>query len=235
MNGAAPQKDDPKIDCKKILDDIQKVVYPILKPYGFKKHGRTFHRFVSGDISQVINFQLGQSYLGYTHLLSVNVGIRVPECMTRSFEPEMELKKYYPEYACNMRSRLGAVEGKSESVYNLYTDLSQIEADIIRQIRDYVLPAFEELNSREAILEKRRAYPNMDTLNSHLILLEEAMIYGRWGQLKKAAETLNLYYHLFTTAQLAQKDRRAIQGHARYIRELAEKLNIAITDVKDIH
>ena len=146
--------------------------------------------------------------------------------MTRSFEPEMELKKYYPEYACNMRSRLGAVEGKSESVYNLYTDLSQIEADIIRQIRDYVLPAFEELNSREAILEKRRAYPNMDTLNSHLIRLEEAMIYGRWGLAEKASELFNEYY----ADALSSQKSYIVNGHCRYLRELAQKLNIDILD-----
>ena len=201
-----------------------------MKPYGFTKHGRTLHRFVSGDISQVINFQLGQAYLGYTHLLSVNLGIRVPECMLRSFKPEEKPKKYYHEYDCNIRSRLGTVEGKKESCYSFYMYLDMVEADIIRQIRDVVLPIFEELNSREAILEKRRAYPNMDTLNNHLILLEEAMIYGRWGQMDKASETLNRYYRLFTTGQTAQKDRGAIKRHAAYIRELAEKLNIEIMD-----
>ena len=202
MSGFGIPKIDPNMDCKKILDKIEKSVYVFLKPYGFTKHGRTLHRFVSGDISQVINFQLGQAILGYSHLLYVNVGIRVPECMLRSFEPEPELKKYYHEYDCNIRSRLGTVEGKKESCYSFFMYLDMVEADIIRQIRDYVLPAFMELNSRDAILEKRRAYPNMDTLNSHLILLEEAMIYGRRGQLDKAAETLNLYYHLLTTDQM---------------------------------
>ena len=232
MSGLGMPKIDPNMDCKKILDKIQKAVYTFLKPYGFTKHGRTLHRFVSGDISQVINFQLGQAYLGHTHLLSVNVGIRVPECMLRSFAPEPELKKYYHEYDCNIRSRLGTVEGKKESCYSFFMYLDMVEADIIRQIRDYVLPAFEELNNREAILEKRRAYPNMDTLNRHLILLEEAMIYGRWGQLDKAAETLNLYYHQFTTGQMPQKDRRVIERHAAYIRELAQQLNIEIRDAE---
>jgi len=231
MNGLGLPKADPNMDCKKILDNIQKAVYPVLKPYGFKKHGRTFHRFVSGDISQVINFQLGQAHMGQTHLLFVNVGIRVPECVLRSFDPEPNPKKYYHEYECNIRSRLGTVEGKKVSCYSFFMYLDMVEADIIRQIRDYVLPAFEELSSREAILEKRRAYPNMDTLHSHLILLEEAMIYGRWGQLDKAVETLNLYYHQFTTGQLAQKDPGTIRRHAAIIRELAEKLNIELTDI----
>lgn len=230
MSGLGLPKADPNMDCKRILDKIEKSVYLFLKPYGFTKHGRTLHRFVSGDISQVISFQLGPSHLGQTHLLYVNVGIRVPECMLRNFEPEPELKKYYHEYDCNLRTRLGTVEGKKESCYSFFMHLDMIEADIIRQIRDFVLPAFEELNSREAILEKRRAYPNMDMLNRHLILLEEAMIYGRWGQMDKASELLNLYYHRFTTGQLAQKDRRAIARHAAYIHELAQNLNLEIME-----
>ncbi len=226
MSGLGLPKMDPNMDCKKILDDIQKTVYPILKPYGFRKHGRTFHRFVSGDISQVINFQLGQSHLGHTHLLSVNVGIRVPECMTRSFGPEPNLKAYYREYDCNIRSRLGTVEGKEESCYSFFMYLDMVKEDIIRQIRDTVLPAFEELNSREAILEKRRAYPNMDTLNRHLILLEEAMIYGRWGQMEKASALFNEHY----ANGIATDKPWIVNGHCRYLRELAEQLNIEIKE-----
>lgn len=226
MSGLGLPKADPNMDCKKILDNIQKAVYPVLKPYGFKKHGRTFHRFVSGDISQVINFQLGQAHMGQTHLLYVNVGIRVPECMLRSFEPEAELKKYYHEYDCNIRSRLGTVEGKKESCYSFFMYLDMVEADIIRQIRDVVLPAFEELNSREAILEKRRAYPNMDVFNRQLILLEESMIYGRWGQIEKASELFNQHY----ADAMASGKQHIINGHCRCLRELAQKLNIELLD-----
>lgn len=39
----------PKLDTSSLLDDIEKEVYEYVKPYGFKKHGRTLHRFVSGD------------------------------------------------------------------------------------------------------------------------------------------------------------------------------------------
>lgn len=38
------------------VDIIEKMVYDVLKPLGFKKYGRTLHRFVDGDISQVVNF-----------------------------------------------------------------------------------------------------------------------------------------------------------------------------------
>ena len=69
------------------IDYIESEVYKRIKPLGFRKHGRTLHRFVSGDISQVISFQCGQAYLDATHLMWVNIGIRIPECMERRFEP----------------------------------------------------------------------------------------------------------------------------------------------------
>ena len=95
------------------IDIIENAVYAELKPLGFRKFGRTLHRFVDGDISQVINFQCGQSYRDETHLMWVNIGIRVPECELRRFEQEEKLKKYYHEYNCNMRSQLGKTKGKN--------------------------------------------------------------------------------------------------------------------------
>ena len=109
-------------EVTKSLDRIEKEVLTCVKPYGFRKYGRTLHRFVDGDISQVVGFQLGQAYRGETHLLWVNVGIRVPECMNHSFSPEETPKKYYHEYDCNIRSRLGLIEGKEEDCFDLQAD-----------------------------------------------------------------------------------------------------------------
>ncbi len=220
MFGLEPEA--PEIDAPKILDGIQKEVYTVLKPYGFRKHGRTLHRFVSGDLSQVVNFQLGQAYLGHSHLLFVNIGIRVPESFLRSFQPEETPKKYYHEYECNLRSRLGSVEGREESVYDLRHPTDAITADILRQLTEVVLPVFEELCSREAILEKRRSYPQFDLMNNHLILLEEAMIYGRREELKLAEQCFRQHFRSAVEAKKPHK------GHIRYLRELAEKLGIAL-------
>ena len=41
------------------VDIIEKIVYEYLEPLGFRKHGRTLHRFVDGDISQVVHLQNG--------------------------------------------------------------------------------------------------------------------------------------------------------------------------------
>ncbi|MBQ3011587.1 MAG: DUF4304 domain-containing protein [Oscillospiraceae bacterium] len=182
------------MDTVKALDQIEREVYKAVKEYGFKKHGRTLHRFVSEDISQVIHFQLGQAYLGATHYLVVNVGIRVPECMDYGYNAETVRKKYYHEYECNLRSRIGTVEGKEEACYDLLEQsVENVSEEIVRQVQDIVIPAFEVLSSREAILANRRAYPNFDRLSNHLILREEALIYQHLGDFAEAETKYNAY------------------------------------------
>ena len=224
--------DNPKplVDSTAILNGIQREVHKVLKPLGFTKHGRTEHRFVSGDISQVINFQLGQAYLGETHLLSVNIGIRVPECMEYRLEIIPDKKKYYPEHECNLRSRLGEVEGKKESVYDLRKPAEPIIADILRQINDFVLPAFAVLNSREAILAHRREYPNLDRHFAHLILREEAIMLKAMGHLDAASEKFGAFLH----DSIHEKPRRGVrlanrQGWLQASLRIAEKVRIPIS------
>lgn len=66
-------------------DEIEAAVYAQLKPLGFRKYGRTLHRFVSGDLSQVIHFQCGLPSAGPAQQMWVNLGIRIPECDERTF------------------------------------------------------------------------------------------------------------------------------------------------------
>lgn len=106
--------------------------------------------------------------------------------------------------------------------------MAPITDDILRQIKTLVIPTFEIINSREVILTRRRDYPLFDSVNRHLILLEEAMIYGRQGDLEKARETFCLYYHLCKTGSLAQKNPQAIQNHLLYLDGLAAELGMDI-------
>ena len=179
-------KKKTEINTTQIVDEIEAAVYEHVKPYGFKKYGRTLHRFVSEDISQVIHFQSGMPTHGMGGLLCVNLGIRIPECFERVFRPKIEKKKYYHEYECTIRSRLGIVSGKQETWYDLRKKTDKIIKSIIEEIDQYVLPAYEVLNSREAILAHRKDYPLLDNLKHRLILLEECMIYGYLGKIEKA-------------------------------------------------
>ena len=115
-----------EINTTQIVDEIEAAVLEFVKPYGFKKHGRTLHRFVLGDISQVIHFQSGMTTKGMGGQLCVNLGIRIPECSERTFQPKTENKKYYHEYECTIRSRLGTVSGKQETWYDLHKKTDKI-------------------------------------------------------------------------------------------------------------
>lgn len=182
-----------QINTTQTVDEIEAEVYSHLKPLGFKKYGRTLHRFVSEDISQVIHFQSGKPIHGMGGLMCVNLGIRIPECVERTFHPDTEMKKYYHEYECNIRSRLGTVSGKSETWYDLHNKTDKIIKSIIDEIDQYVLPAYEALNSREAMLTNRKNYPFLDSM-AHLVSLEECMIYGHLGNIEKAKELFEEYY-----------------------------------------
>jgi hypothetical protein len=183
-----------KCETTACIDEIEANVYKKLKQHGFRKYGRTLHRFVSEDISQLINFQCGQAYRDETHLMWVNLGIRVPECFDKEFIPSKPMKKYYHEYECTIRSRLGTIDGNKEKCFNLKGNIAEITTEILDDIEGKVLPVFNILSTRETILAHRRDYPQFDTLHRHLILLEESMIYGHLGSLDKAEDLFEQYY-----------------------------------------
>lgn len=183
-----------KISSTECVDIIEGIVYEHLKPLGFRKHGRTLHRFVEKDISQVINFQNGCPQKGVYDILWINIGIRVPECAEKKFVISEPMKKYYHEYECNIRTRLGSLVDGEDTFYDLGKRPKRIAADIIDRIKKYVIPVFDVLNSREAILLYRANYPSFDQFANHIILLEEAMIYGRSGDIEKASELFNKHY-----------------------------------------
>ncbi len=177
-------------DATAALNTVQASAYEMLKPHGFRKHGRLFHRFVEGDISQVVEIQRGQAYREETHLFWVNVGIRVPECQLRSFAPGENTKKYYHEYECNMRWTLGEESKRKTGVYNLRKPLEPMIEDILHRLEGSALPMFEVLCSRDAILEKRTAYPQLWPNHP---LLDSALIYGRRGEVDQAMKQLLAY------------------------------------------
>lgn len=207
-------KKQTKVNTTQIIDEIEDAVYVHIKPYGFKKHGRTLHRFVSGDISQIIHFQSGMPVHWMSGLLCVNLGIRIPECDEMTFHPSVEKKKYYHEYNCTIRSRLGTVSGKKETWYDLSKPIGKIIKSIIGEIDKYVLPAYEVLNSREGILAHRKDYPLLDNLcSSHT--LDECMICGYVGDVEKAKELFELHYG----SSVAEYNDQMLNGHKQYLKK----------------
>lgn len=206
------------------VDTIQRIVYEYLKPLGFRKYGRTMQRLVDGDIAQVVHLQNGCAAKGVLGVLWVNLGIRVPECVEREFVPVQPRKKYYHEYECNIRCRLGCLVDGTDSYYDLKRRPEKIGRDIVARLRTYAMPIFDTLNNRDAILEHRAEYPLFDDFH-HLIPLDAAMIWGRRGDMDKAAQCFNAYYRA-----CLQEDK--FQPHLVYLKEMAERLNIPLEAVE---
>ena len=89
------------------------------------------------------------------------------------------------------------------------------------------IPAFDALNSREAILERRREFPWMDEFR-HLILLDEAMICGRRGERERAESIFNEYYKQILIRKISERDPRPTLSHINYLNDLAKRLGIEI-------
>lgn len=207
--------DTKKSPTTQSVDVIQKIVYAYLKPLGFRKHGRTMHRFVDEDISQVITLQNGCPAKGVFGVLWVDLGIRVPECAQRQFVVTAPLKKYYHEYECNIRSTLGVFPDGKEKIYDLDEDSEKIGEDIVKQLENDVIPVFDVLNSRDAILAHRAEFPRFDRFSNHLILLEESMIAGRRGDLEEATRLFNAHYRNV----LAEYKRKIEYGSQVYLKK----------------
>lgn len=207
-----------KLTPVQTADAIEKQVYEFLKPYGLKKFGRTLGRFVDGDIFQLVNFQVytpetinlqtGERRKSKTQRLTVNLGVRVPECDERSFTPEKN-EKYYHDYECNIRSGLA-------DTYSLKKSPTKTAEKIIAELQD-VIPVFETLCSRQAILQNREKRIEFDEMHGGLAILDEVMIYGRMGEIEKAAALFNEYYRTTTH-----------KGHLEYLESLASKLGIEL-------
>lgn len=186
-------KSKRKSDNTENADCIVNMVYEQLKSFGFKKFGRTLHRFVSDDISQVINFQLGLPRQNLSDYMCVNIGIRVPECADNNEKPNESNRKYYHEYECQIRSRLGEISGQQETWYELSRSPDITAQIILKEINTAVLPFFDDLSTRGGIINNRKKYPDFDKFSSTL-LIDEALIYMHLGNTEKARKQFDTYY-----------------------------------------
>ena len=218
-----------KSETVRHLDEIERIVYAALKPLGFRKHGRTLHRFTSGDVSQCVSFRCGQARREESHLMWVGLGIGVPECMARFFPPDAEPKKYYKDYECNIRADLGDAVG-AERCFDLRDDPAKAAAVILRDLEETVLPVFDQLSSREDILAHRREHPQFDVMFDHLILLDEALIFRHLGEAEQAQDRFSRYVQGVRRESEAREAAGApgMRGHLEYLGRLAEECGFSL-------
>lgn len=206
------------------LDEIQRNIHNnLLKIKGFKKRGRTWNRFSSDKLVQVINFQTGQYPVGnyiipgirenLYGLFTVNIGIYIPEI---SELEDRKLVDFVQDYNCHIRARLGQLSHEGDLWWDLSKSSDNIYREVSQRINDFTLPFFQELENRDLILRNLVQMNEKCTLSPRANL-DIALIYFRRGNKRKAKE-------LFTKQYLETN----VKGHKRYVIELSERLGIKI-------
>lgn len=104
-------------DLAHTFDKLQARLDPMLRQFGFRKHGRTYNRPTPEDLTQVIGFQMGRfdPLPGAMHIpglrenlygkFTVNLGIYVPEVARN--HGGGEAKSVVQDGNCCIRTRLG--------------------------------------------------------------------------------------------------------------------------------
>jgi hypothetical protein len=215
-----------KIDYKKTLDEIQKLVHSELKADGFKKKGRTHNKILENGIIQVVNFQMAKYEFDSvveipgirTNLygnFAVNIGVFVPELYQSTFNQEP--KVFIQEYDCEIRERINEKESGKEYWFSLGTDYQKTAEFIIGKLKSDVDKWFDRFDDRRKIVSELTE--SKETMFSPREKLCGAII--ELGIDRGNGERIfNEYYNLI-------EDKKP---HKNYVSELAKQLNIQLTE-----
>ncbi len=195
---------------------IIKIVYARLKPLGFRKHGKTLHRFVDGDISQVVYFASKINDQCLPDALWILTGIRVPECDLMRFVIPEQTKKYYHYATSHLRGSL-FIDKNGDGTWILFqeTDPQQLIDNVMERLENEVIPAFEVLSNRDNIINHKEEDEAscFHLMHKHLIRLYDSMILGRRGNLDEATKLFKSHYQ----DSLAEYNDEYENGYQRYL------------------
>jgi hypothetical protein len=209
------------------VDDIQSVLRPFLKSFGFKMRGRTFNRATGDGLTQVVSIQMGASdppgttYIpGFRENLhgrfTVNLGVYVPEVARH--QGGGEARDWVQEYHCCVRTRLGAASGDERDTWWPARSDDAITGDIRRRLAMGGLPFLDRFSTRDRILaEWHDRSENMGASSPPRIVM--AIIWAERGEKGRARELL---------ARQVLEARSP--GHPDYLRDLANKLGVGRLD-----
>jgi hypothetical protein len=194
-----------KSDAVQKADVIQRAIETaILKDAGFIRKGRTFNRKTQDVLTHVVTFHVYKKYNDDPTLLSIELGIRVPECVNQSFDSTEIPDKFFKDYDCSsaLRTDLGRFKGIHEfrgyGEFHYYLEKGDTkyvdETDyIIFDIRDTmtkkVIPFFADFDSRDKILKNLERYNDNDLISlTKRWKLDLIYIYGTKGEIDKAKD-----------------------------------------------
>ncbi|GAA4425347.1 hypothetical protein GCM10023188_06190 [Pontibacter saemangeumensis] len=165
------------------FDKVVKVgFHEVLKPLGFKKKGNNFYLQLE-NLGQIINIQKS-SYYSKDHInFTINTGIFLPEYWKGLFyNQDKEVPSFPTEPECLIRKRIGELRNQNDTWYDIddNTEESQLISEMRANLENFILPYFNQLNTKEALL---------DFLNSEKLIvapLAKLIVYGESKQLDRA-------------------------------------------------
>ncbi|WP_445372303.1 DUF4304 domain-containing protein [Methylomonas sp. HW2-6] len=207
------------------VDAIQSSIRNSLKEFGFKVRGRTFNRQTPDGLTQVINFQMGQSEPpgsvfipglkeNFYGLFTVNLGVYVPE--VAEFHGGCLAKSWVQEYNCCIRDRLGPVSGLTKDIWWRTQNTPAVTEDIRTLLLTFGLNFLNRFESRACILkELEGAENNLSYCNTPRIV--SSIIYTKQNEIEKARNLL-----------LKQVLETHNIRHPEYVRALAIRLGLGV-------
>jgi len=212
-----------KNDLKIQLDSIQKEIFFFLKPLGFKKKGRTFNRQAEKGIFQVINIQSGKYEFGdkyviprlrenYYEKFTINLGVLIKEIS--ELDSYYKPKDIYQDYDCQIRTRLTHLTMKQDFWWTILDDnLQIISREIIEGLKSHGIQWFDTFENRDKICRNWGIVED----SSLRAKLDVALIVF-YKDREKGSELIQNYYDNIHNHN----------GHKKYVKELADKLDVEL-------
>lgn len=178
-----------------VLDEVQDLLSSEFKNFGFRKKGRTYNRRFSEGLFHVVNFQMGRypvqqsQQAGVDKSLygsfTVNLGICLPYVLEIEYPDKP--KKFYHEYDCQIRTRLGSLLGEGS---DLWWDLNQTPGDLSDTVSSLIftggLPFLEKFTSNESVVEYYRKHGDLPFNNPWRSALIVGIVLSGLGKIQAA-------------------------------------------------
>ena len=215
-----------KSEYVKKTDEIQKLVTAeVLSDY--LRKGRLFNKR-AGDVVSVIEFRIGRKYNDEDYMLSVIMGIYIPQPATWSFNGIIENDKFYHEYECLIRTSIDHLQniysfkGYNDKFFDLNREsIKDITAEICNVLTAKYFPGVEKLNTIEKMLKNSKKIVGELCEKSWWSInfeLGYIFLYAAVGNMPKFTSEFQEYYN----------HTKMKKGNVKYLEELAKELNILL-------
>lgn len=171
--------------------------YALLKPLGFKRKARNFYLQLE-DLGHIISIQRSTRGTRASIIFTISVGIFIPAYWKVHLDHNKNSVPEYPsETACLIRTRIGPLLGKSDTWYELTSDMDveSIISEMRTNVSDYILPYLHRFNSNEKMLQE------LDGTDLMAPRLGKLITYAEFGRTEEAKQ---VYMQLLAEASNPQ-------------------------------